>query len=99
MAPLHPRQSTLVPKLGTHWVWELGSPYGRALVQIDKVFWNGEEWWVHLRKLPVEVPIAERAAAIIEAEAPVYPNELDRFWESATPVGGRIEDLCEERSA
>jgi hypothetical protein len=85
---------TRVPKVGTLWIWGIESPHGRQLVKVDEVFWNGEEWWVDCRVLAGSVPIGEQN--FID-ESGVYGNELDRFWEAATPVGGRVDDLCEAR--
>lgn len=86
--PFQPIMESL-PKVGTRWIWEIDSPHARTLVEVDDVKWNGEEWWVYLRRLATDVPIAEREPD----ETGVYPNELDRFWEACTPVGGRRDDL------
>jgi hypothetical protein len=81
------------PKVGSRWIWMVDSPHARTLVEVDDVRWNGEEWWVYLRRLATNVPISE---LVHLDETGVYPNELDRFWEACTPVGGRVEDLSQE---
>jgi hypothetical protein len=85
-----------LPKIGSRWIWEIDSPHARTLVEIDDVRWNGEQWWVYLRQLSTNVPIAERDRL---DETGVYANDLSRFWEACTPVGGRAEDMTEHRPA
>ena len=85
-----------LPKTGTRWIWEIDSPHARTLSEVVEAKWNGEQWWVYLRRLRTDVPIGERAEDVHE-DAKVYPNEISRFWEAATPVGGRVEDLSEHR--
>lgn len=86
-----------LPKAGSCWIWEIGSAYGRTLCQVVEVKWNGEQWWVYLRKLRTDIPIGARAEDLGPEPSEAYPNEISRFWEAATPVGGRAEDLAEWR--
>jgi hypothetical protein len=78
-----------IPVIGSRWVWEIDQERGRALIEVLEVFWNGEEWWVRTRTLP-EAPIPMLAPL---TDTQDHLNELDRFWEAVTPVGGRVEDL------
>ena len=65
-----------LPKNGSIWVWELDSPYARAIIEVVETIWNGEEWWVRTKDL---LPM------------PFHPNEttlndLSRFWQACTLV-------------
>lgn len=59
------------------------------LIKVVSCRFNGEEWWVTTRTLPM-APTPMLSALTLAED---HHNELDRFWEAATPVGGRIEDL------
>lgn len=70
-----------LPHNGSRWVWEIDKVHAVALVEVKRVRFNGEEWWVTTRHLLVPDDIGF--------------NELDRFWEAVTPIGGRLEDLSD----
>lgn len=78
-----------LPNPNTRWVWEIDQPLARALIEVVKVQFNGEEWWVTTVTLP-EAPTPMFGHV---EPARMHENEVDRFWEAVTPVGGRIEDL------
>lgn len=61
------------PKVGTVWVWELDT-IGQ-LIEVTRVLWNGEEWFVETR---LKRDFNNRRAL----------NDAGRFWEAVTPVGG-----------
>lgn len=78
-----------LPKVGTRWVWEIDSAAARALVEVAEVKWNGEEWWVGtVALMPDSYPSSGR---------PVEWNEIGRFWEAVTVVGGAVTGLLMER--
>jgi hypothetical protein len=81
------------PKVGSRWVWEIDLPHAVALVEVTEVKWNGEEWWVWSKPLLI-VGGSEAAERL-----PAVPNDLSRFMEAVTPVGGTTHSLLEERSA
>lgn len=60
-------------------MWEIDKDHARELVEVRVVRFNGEEWWVTTRALSDPGGFGF--------------NDLDRFWEAVTPIGGRIEDL------
>ena len=72
-------RSAPTPAAGRRWVWEIGAPHARALVEVIEAQWNGEECWVRTRTLLQSdaFPPAERDAW----------NDLSRFAEAVTPVG------------
>lgn len=84
---------TLIPKIGSHWVWEVSDPWARCLIRVGEVKWNGEEWWVCAEQLTIAQPIGEREPKDVVGS---HWNDLYRFWEAVTPIGGRIADLCAE---
>lgn len=67
-----------IPEIGSKWVWELDKPHATELIEVVKVYWNGEEWWVRTRRYPDVVP---------PELAKTYPNTLSRFSEAVTAVG------------
>lgn len=76
-----------LPKVGTWWVWEIDAPHARSLIKVVRVDWNGEEWWVFTTRGAdpgdyFDMPLA---------------NDLGRFWEAVTPVGGPITSRVSER--
>jgi hypothetical protein len=73
-----------VPKLGSRWVWEIDKPHACALLEVIEVIWNGEEWWVRTQALWEPVP----AALLRPSAGPIALNDVGRFWEAVTPVGG-----------
>lgn len=78
-----------LPKVGTRWVWEIDKPHARCLIEVTEVKWNGEEWWVRTKALlPDSFP----------ATAGEPLNDLSRFWEAVTPVGGGMRDMTERRA-
>lgn len=86
-----------VPREGGLWVWEADEPYGRALVRVQNVRWNGEEWWVDVVNLADAFGLtyveASRPDRVIESGP--WPNELHRFYEACRPVlpaGARYPD-------
>jgi len=80
--------TTRLPKPGSYWVWEIDAGHARALIEVRKVFWNGEEWWVRTRSL---LPaLREKAFTPLSDPDPTDLNCLSRFWEAVTPVGGPI---------
>lgn len=68
-----------LPGIGSVWVWELDSPYARALLEVVDVFWNGEEWWVRTKTLLPKVEL-------LGEDEPTNLNDVGRFWEAVTPV-------------
>jgi hypothetical protein len=84
-----------LPKPGTRWIWEINNPNARALVQVEEVTWNGEEWWVTTSTL---LPRTESSPP--GAESLAY-NDLSRFWEACIPVlpklTGRMDTFTERR--
>lgn len=81
----------LLPKVGTRWVWEIEKPHARELIEVTEVLWNGEEWWVRSKNLLTDV-------ALMGNTRPESLNDLSRFWEAVTPVGGGKHGLTERRS-
>jgi hypothetical protein len=79
-----------LPRLGTRWVWELEKPHARALIEVVAVFWNGEEWWVRTSTL---LPLDgwDNSKTLV--------NDLSRFWEAVTAVGGWQRGHMVERRA
>jgi len=72
-----------LPTIGSRWVWEIDSPGARSLIEVIEVIWNGEEWWI-------------RTNALIPNRFPspgVCLNDLSRFHEACTPVGGSRKGL------
>lgn len=84
-----------LPNPTTRWVWEIDSEYARVMVEVIKVEFNGEEWWVTTRSLPDSGPLYFNSQPLSPKE---FQNDLDRFWEAVTPIGGRLEDLSHEIS-
>lgn len=82
-----------LPKVGTRWVWEIEKPHARELIEVTEVFWNGEEWWVRTKSLLVDVAVMGREMRASNE----FLNDLSRFWEAATPVGGGMHGLTERR--
>jgi hypothetical protein len=82
----------LLPKLGTRWVWEIDSPHARELIEVVEVRWNGEEWWVRTKSLLTDAAHLPSLSGSNEAL-----NDLSRFWEAVTPVGGGTYGLTERR--
>jgi hypothetical protein len=83
----------LLPKVGTRWVWEIEKPHARELIEVTEVFWNGEEWWVRSKNLlrdSVQLGSSQNLNETV--------NDLSRFWEAVTPVGGGHHGLTERRS-
>lgn len=70
-----------LPSIGTRWVWEIDTPAARALTEVIAVKWNGEEWWVETKTLLPDSFPATRATHL---------NDLGRFWEAVTVVGGAL---------
>lgn len=68
-----------LPHNGSRWVWEIDKEHARALLEVKEVRFNGERWWV------TTYPLSEPDNLGL--------NDLDRFWEAVTPIGGRVEDL------
>jgi hypothetical protein len=86
--------TTSVPKDDTCWVWCLNGPRTRALIQVVKCEFNGEDWWVTTRTMP-EAP----ASMLAELTEPVENlNDIDHFWSMVTPVGDTLNNLSEIRS-
>jgi len=70
-----------LPRIGSRWVWEIDSPTARAVVEVSAVKWNGEEWWVETTTLmPDSFPSTRNK----------HLNDVGRFWEAATVIGGAI---------
>lgn len=82
-----------VPKLGSRWVWEINKPSARAVIQVEGIIWNGEEWWVRTRSLLGD------AYRFTPAWSNVCLNDLGRFWEAVTPIGGSITARLYDRRA
>lgn len=78
------------PKVGSRWVWEIDQPHARTLVEVTEVVWNGEEWWVTTVDLPTETLIGETPRPGRESW-----NDVGRFWEAVTPIGGGTVDLLD----
>ena len=68
------------PLVGTIWAWEPGNPDAAALIEVTRVTWNGEEWWVTAKTLADNDKFG---GPKVGAE---YPNDLARFWEAAYRV-------------
>lgn len=85
-----------LPRAGTRWVWEINSPYARALVEVVETIWNGEEWWVRTKTLLPAPPLT-----LLGKEEPTHLNDVGRFWEACLPVlpklTGRMEQFSEQR--
>lgn len=79
-----------VPKIGSRWVWEIDKPAARELIEVTEVLWNGEEWWVRTKMLLGRGVIFSPGGAL---------NDLSRFWEAVTPVGGTVSRMSEVRPA
>jgi hypothetical protein len=85
-------QDALTPSPGTIWVWEIDEPHARELIEVVEVHWNGEGWWVATKTL---------------LRNPTYPptgrevewNDLGRFWEAVTAVGGNAERAARTHTA
>jgi hypothetical protein len=73
-----------LPKLGSRWLWEIDEPGARALIEVIEVIWNGEEWWVRSRSIMEWIPPQ------LQPRGGVALNDLGRFWEAVTPVGGPV---------
>lgn len=84
----------LLPKVGTRWVWEIDDPGARELIEVTEVNWNGEEWWVKTKSLLVGDTIPRSLGGRSE-----FLNDIGRFWEAVTPVGGGTRGLTERRNA
>lgn len=69
------------PEPGTLWVWEPHSLAAVALIEVTRVQWNGEEWWVAARVVAAK---ASQVASQVVGET--YWNELGRFWEACHRV-------------
>jgi hypothetical protein len=67
------------PLVGTLWAWEPRSSHAAALIEVTKVIWNGEEWWVSARVIAACGKYGQEAGG-------EYPNDLDRFWEACHRV-------------
>lgn len=78
-----------LPKVGTRWVWEIDQAHARALIEVTEVIWNGEEWWVRSKSMGGESWPESLLPKPGEPEGG-YLNDLDRFWQAATPIGGPI---------
>lgn len=78
-----------LPKIGTRWMWEIDKAHARELIEVIEVFWNGEEWWVLTKTLLPNWSIPPSTGA--------HLNDLSRFWEAVTPVGGSMHGLIEHR--
>lgn len=76
------------PKVGSRWVWEIDLPHARALLEVTDVFWNGEEWWIETKSL--------LSSDVFPTKEFVY-NELGRFWEAVTPVGGTVGSMIDRQ--
>lgn len=62
-----------LPEVGSKWIWEKGNPHAHCNVRVVEVTWNGEEWWV------------QSELTDGKDTGKQYWNELDRWWEAATP--------------
>lgn len=72
------------PAVGSRWVWEIDEPVARALIEVTKVVWNGEEWWIWTRNL-LQAPLVIAFPSVFgSGEA---GNDLSRFAEAVTQVG------------
>jgi hypothetical protein len=80
------------PLVGSCWVWEIDKPHARELVEVTEVKWNGEEWWVRSKGLL-------RAQVAFGRDGDEPWNDLSRFMQAVTPVGGTTHSLLEQRSA
>lgn len=69
------------PEPGTLWVWEPRSLTAVALIEVTRVRWNGEEWWVEAQVLAAKT--AEFGGQKVGGK---YWNELSRFWEACYRV-------------
>ena len=85
-----------LPRKGTRWVWEADASHAISLIEVVEVFWNGEEWWVRTRSL---LPPVRRVGitAFVDPDPPTDVNDLSRFWEAVTPVGGEVTKRFWER--
>lgn len=77
-------KDAITPQVGTRWVWEIDRPHARELIEVVEVRWTGEEWWVATKPLL-------RNPAYPPTGRDVEWNDLGRFWEAVTPVGGNAE--------
>jgi len=71
-----------LPGIGGVYVWRLDTPYACELLQVVKVEWNGEEWWVTTKRLHDSL----RNTSYPNVDQASQLNELGRFWEAVTPV-------------
>lgn len=82
------------PMVGSRWVWEIDKPLARTLIEVAEVKWNGEEWWVKVTVLfGTEALYSD--TVIREGE---HLNDLSRFMEAVTPIGGTTHSLLERRA-
>lgn len=82
-----------LPKAGTRWIWEIDKPHARELLEVVDVFWNGEQWWVRTKRLGARI----RVLGFDREPEGGYLNELGRFWQAVTPVGGPITQRVYEQ--
>jgi len=66
------------PLVGTIWAWEPRKPRVAALVEVTRVWWNGEEWWVKARIIA--------GSEFAGKPGSEWGNELNRFWEACHRV-------------
>src|SRR5690349_17720254 len=79
-----------VPKIGSRWVWEIDKPHARELIEVTKVIWDGEEWWVQTKSL-----LGHGRCGLPSLDPADPLNDLSRFWEAAEPVGNTSAKLSE----
>lgn len=93
-------ESVRLPLMGSRWVWELELDHARCMIEVTAIFAKGVDWWVTSRVLHEYMPpivlesletLGSSRVQSIEAS-----NELNRFWEAVTPIGGSKSDLSEQ---
>lgn len=83
-----------LPTVGSRWVWEIDQPHARCLIEVTETFWNGEEWFVRTKALLPD-SYAQTPMALSRTSHPL--NDVGRFWEACTPVGGSMKGMREHR--
>jgi len=88
-----------IPSPGGLWVWEARDPASRALIEVVQVEWNGEEWFVRARVQNCGGQLPFAVAQLMPATGDEHTNDLSRFFEASTPVGGGYIAMTRKVSA
>lgn len=71
-----------LPTIGSRWAWEIDEPNAREITEVTAVKWNGEAWWVETKTLLPN--------PAFPSDRDKHWNEIGRFWEAVTIIGGGI---------